>query len=151
MKPAKNDTELYWEEATKALPILVRLAKAKEKIPYGPLGKLIGINNPRIVYRPLELVGNKLKELGGAQRKIPQIQCIVVRQDTKKPGDGIFSHIRGSVENEWEKIFGYKQWDSVLDELGLPASSKTASEIRKIKNLPRPSGVAVQKEKSMKS
>ena len=126
-----DENERWHEEAQEALQILVPLAKAKRRVSYGRLGKWIGVPNAQNMNMPLDLIGNRLRELGG-KGEIPQIQSIVVNKNTGMPGDGIYSHINGTVEEEWEKIFAYKRWDSVLAGFGLPPSSSTAREIKEI-------------------
>ena len=128
-----DKNERWHEEAQEALQILAPLAKANKKVPYNRLGKWIGIPFPLNVNMPLGLIGRRLKKLGKLwKEEIPQIQAIVVNERTGKPGEGIYSHISGTIEEEWEKISAYKRWDSVLAGFGLPPSSKTTSEIKEI-------------------
>jgi len=128
-----DKSERWHEEAQKALPILVLLAKAGQRVSYGRLGKWIGVPNAQNMNMPLDLIGRRLKKLGKLwKEEIPQIQTIVVNAGTGKPGKGIFSHISGTVEEEWEKIFAYKRWGFVLASFGLPPSSRTAREIKEI-------------------
>lgn len=129
-----NGNKLYQKRARKALPILVRQAKAGKKIYYADLAEEIDVPNPRNLNYPLGSIGTTLKELSQSWgEKIPQIQCIVVSQSTELPGEGIGWFItdtnefkklskkqkRALIDRVLTKIFGYSKWDSVLNALGL--------------------------------
>ena len=124
----------YQIRARNALPVLVRQAKAGQKIYYADLANEIGIPNPRNLNYPLGSIGTALIELSEKWgEEIPQIQCIVVNQSTELPGEGIewfisdtkqFSKLnlkqkKALVDGVLAKIYGYDKWDKVLEELGL--------------------------------
>jgi hypothetical protein len=141
--------KLYQERAREALPILVRQAKAGQKIYYADLAGEIDIPNPRNLNYPLGSIGTELKKLSKKWgEEIPQIQCIVVNQTTELPGEGIgwfisdtkqFSKLssrqkKALVDGVLAKIFGYDKWDSVLEELGLgpaPISDSVKNKVEK--------------------
>ena len=124
----------YQIRARNSLPVLVRQAKAGQKIYYADLANEIGIPNPRNLNYPLGSIGTALIELSEKWgEEIPQIQCIVVNQSTELPGEGIewfisdtkqFSKLnlkqkKALVDGVLAKIYGYDKWDKVLEELGL--------------------------------
>ena len=124
----------YQIRARNALPVLVRQAKAGQKIYYADLANEIGIPNPRNLNYPLGSIGTALIELSEKwDEEIPQIQCIVVNQSTELPGEGIewfisdtkqFSKLnlkqkKALVDGVLAKIYGYNKWEEVLEELGL--------------------------------
>lgn len=126
--------KLYQLRAKEALPILVRQAKASQKIYYADLANEISIPNPRNLNYPLGSIGTALMELSKKWgEEIPQIQFIVVNQSTGLPGEGIewfikdtkqFSKLsskqkKALVDGVLAKIYGYNKWDKVLNELGL--------------------------------
>ncbi len=82
--------KLYQQRARAVLPVLVRQAKATQKIYYGDLAAEVSIPNPRNLNYPLGSIGNALKSLSKKWAiKIPQIQCIVVNKGSELPGEGI--------------------------------------------------------------
>lgn len=139
--------KLYQIRARKALPILVRQAKAGQKIYYEDLAEEIGIPNPRNLDYPLGSIGTALKELSEEWgEEIPQIQCIVVNQKTELPGKGISWFIsdtkqfaklsskqkKALVDGVLTKTFGYDKWDSVLEALGLDAAPISEAVKKKV-------------------
>lgn len=140
--------KLYQVRARKSLPILVRQAKAGQKIYYADLAEEIGIPNPRTLNYPLGSIGTALKELSEEwEEEIPQIQCIVVNQTTELPGEGIgwfisdakqFSRLSSKqkkvlVDGVLAKIFGYDKWDSILEAFGLDPAPVSDSVKKKVK------------------
>jgi len=142
-----HGNKLYQERARKALPILVRQAKASEKIFYEDLAEELGMPNPRNLNYPLGSIGKTLQEIGKSwKEKIPPIQCLVVNKNTGLPGEGISGFI--SYKNEFKKastkkkealvklvlaeISDYHRWDSVLKYLGLEPASIPESVIQEI-------------------
>lgn len=141
--------KLYQERARKALPILVRQAKAGQKIYYADLASEIDVSNPRNLNYPLGSIGTALKDLGEEWgEEIPQLQCIVVNQNTELPGEGIgwfisdtkqFAKLsskqkKALVDGVLAKIFGYNKWDTILKKFGLdpaPVSDGVKKKVEK--------------------
>ncbi len=125
--------KLYQQRAREVLPILVRQAKAAQKIYYSNLAEEVGIPNPRNLNYPLGSIGNALKSLSKKLKiEIPQIQCIVVNKGTELPGEGIgwfidktdFKKLTTKQKNEivnrvLSEIFAFDKWDEVLAALDL--------------------------------
>lgn len=125
--------KLYQQRARDVLPILVRQAKAAQKIYYSDLAAEIGISNPRTLNYPLGSIGNALKSLETKWgKKIPQIQCIVVSKGSELPGEGIGWFIdkndfkklstrqkREIINHVLSDVFAFDKWDEVLLDLGL--------------------------------
>src|SRR5579883_1071077 len=89
-KQGADQDKLFVQRAYKALPVLVRQARAGRPTTYGDLAKEIGIQNWRQLGKVLGYIGEKLMELGEANNKdIPPINCLVVNKDTGLPGEGI--------------------------------------------------------------
>ena len=144
-----DGNKLYQQRARMALPILVRQAKAGKKIYYADLAKEIDIPNPRNLNYPLGSIGTALKELSESwKEEIPQLQCIVVNQNTGLPGEGIgwfitdttkFKNLsskqqKALVDGVLAKIYGYNKWDSVLAAFRLePASIDKEIRIKVLK------------------
>lgn len=110
------------------LPILVRQAMARQKIPYGKLGEEIGVHHRALRY-PLGYIRKMLGKLGKQwKEEIPHIQGLVVNQDTGLPGDGVIflfgrrlnpREKEAIVEQKLGDIFSYPKWLDVLNALGL--------------------------------
>lgn len=125
--------KLYQQRARDVLPILVRQAKAAQKIYYSDLAEEVGIPNPRNLNYPLGSIGNALKSLSKKWNiEIPQIQCMVVNKRTELPGEGIgwfldkrdFKKLNAKQRREIINrvlldIFAFDKWDDVLAALGL--------------------------------
>jgi hypothetical protein len=80
----------YQERARRALPILVRQAKAHETMFYGDLAAELGMSNPRTLNWPLGAIGNSMLRLAESwDRRVPPIQALVINKSTGLPGDGI--------------------------------------------------------------
>lgn len=110
------------------LPILVRQAMARQKIPYGKLGEEICVHHRALRYA-LDCIGNTVLELGKRwSEEIPPIQALVVNKETGLPGKGV-DFLReivvnprqkeAIVEEKLGKIFSYPKWLDVLKALGL--------------------------------
>lgn len=144
-----HGNKLYQERARKALPILVRQAKASEKIFYEDLAEELGMPNPRNLNYPLGSIGITLQELGKSwKEEIPPIQCLVVNKNTGLPGEGISGFISYKNEPEFKKastkkkealvklvlaeISDYHRWDSVLKHLGLEPAPIPESVIQEV-------------------
>ena len=84
-----SGNSLSQTRARAILPILVRQAMARQKIPYGKLGEEVGVHHRALRY-PLGCIRKILDELSEQWREdIPSIQGIVVNQDTDLPGDSV--------------------------------------------------------------
>ncbi len=136
--------KLYQQRARAVLPVLVRQAKATQKIYYGDLAAEVSIPNPRNLNYPLGSIGNALKSLSKKWAiKIPQIQCIVVNKGSELPGEGIGWFIdkkdfkklttrqkRERVNHVLSDVFTFNRWDDVLLALGLqPTQNKSIETI----------------------
>ena len=125
--------KLYQERARRALPILVRQAKARQPITYSDLAKELGMANPRNLNFVLGSVGETLKALSRKwNEEIPLINMLVINKMTGRPGTGIGLFVGGQeafeklplriqtaiVEGELRKIYGYKKWNEVMNSLG---------------------------------
>lgn len=160
--------KLYQQRARQALPILVRQAKAGRTIYYADLAEEIDIPNPRNLNYPLGSIGTELQELGESWgEEIPQIQCIVVKQNTELPGEGVGGFIsdtknfkklnakqkKALVDGVLVRIFGYDKWDSVLDALELepsPISESVKEKVQKAASSKRGAGGEGEQHKKLK-
>lgn len=163
-----DGNKLYQQRARVALPILVRQAKAGKKIYYADLAEEIGIPNPRNLNYPLGSIGTSLKELSEVWGEdIPQIQCIVVNQNTELPGEGIGWFItdtnkfkklsskqkKALVDGVLTKIFSYDKWNSVLNALGLqptPISESVRKKVQKTAATQKGAGGEGEQHKKLK-
>jgi hypothetical protein len=124
----------YQERARRALPILVRQAKAGRTILYGELADELGISNPRTLGWPLGAVGNEMLKLGGRWGcKVPPIQALVVNKGSGLPGEGISWFApdaaqfkaaplrlrRQIIDVMLLEVFSFCRWDKVLETYGL--------------------------------
>jgi len=163
-----DGNKLYQRRARKALPILVRQAKAGQKIYYQDLANEIDMQNPRNLNYPLGAIGTTLNGLGGKwEEEIPPIQCIVVNQTTELPGNGISWFISGInqfaklnskqkkalVDGVLAKIYGYNKWDLVLKVLGLqpaPISEDIKKKVERAASRSRGGGGESEQHKKLK-
>jgi len=136
--------KLYQQRARMVLPVLVRQAKAEERVTYGQLAEELGIPNARTLNHVLDMVGRALIDLGRQwQTTIPSINSLVVKQDTRLPGSGFEGFapdpklFRSGTKREREKmieglcadIYRYKRWDDVLAASNLePAKPPVLSQ-----------------------
>ena len=137
--------KLYQQRAQLVLPILVRQALSSKKITYKSLSSELGIPNARNLNYILGSVGATLSELNKEKKwatmKIPQIQCLVVNQNTGLPGEGVDGLIMSEqtreklspVERELrikmlhEQIYTFTEWHAVLESLKLKAVTSAPS------------------------
>ena len=130
--------KLYQERARRALPILVRQAKAQQPMFYGELAAEVGAPNPRTMNYPLGAIGQALLNLGKTWgRRVPPIQALVVSKATGLPGDGIAFFAPGAadfkkasrqerqliVDRMLHEVFTYPDWYLVLEALELRPTS----------------------------
>ena len=89
IKDVLNGDMLYQKRARKALPILVRQAKAEQPIIYSDLAQELNMPNPRNLDYVLGAIGNALIGLGKERgEKIPPIQSLVINKGSLMPGEG---------------------------------------------------------------
>lgn len=130
--------KLYQERARRALPILVRQAKAHQTMFYGELAAELGASNPRTMDYPLGAIGQALLDLEETWgRPVPLIQALVVNKATGLPGDGIGFFAPSAadfkkasrqerqliVDRMLLEVFTYRDWDLVLEALELRPTS----------------------------
>ena len=126
--------KLYQVRARKALPLLVRQARAGTPIYYSDLAHELGMPSPRNLNYVLGSVGTAIERLSKKwKEKVPPVQCLVVNKANGLPGEGIGWFItkkedfrklprrqqRALVEAELQKVFTYPRWNDVLHELKL--------------------------------
>ena len=132
--------KLYQVRARKALPILVRQAKAQQTITYTDLAIELEMPNPENLNFVLGAIGNSLKKLKKLEKilrePIPLINVIVINKNSLLPGSGIGLFLtdrerdrfkNGSNEekkrlledNYYSKLYNFQHWDKVLSELKL--------------------------------
>ena len=139
--PLWEGNKLYQERARRALPLLVRQAKAGRTITYGKLADELCMPNARNLNYPLGSIRASLQLLGKKWRKdiLPGIQVLVVNKNTKLPGTGIalFSEtdtdFPGQVEAEQARVYAYPRWDDVLRDLNLESAPSNATLVETAK------------------
>lgn len=130
--------KLYQKRARKALPILVRQAKAEQPIYYSDLAEELNMPNPRNLNYVLGAIGNSLKKLAKEwDEEIPLINVLVINKNDNLPGEGIGyfiknrePHFENSSKREKRRllniylseVFKYSKWDKVLKALKLEQS-----------------------------
>lgn len=146
-EPISGD-KLYQQRARKAFPVLVRQALSGTAITYEDLAEELEMPNPRNLNYVLGSIGNAINNLKEEwEEDIPPIQCLVINKNNGLPGEGISWFIsdkntyrklpkkqkQQAVNAEHIKIFAYKYWLDVLNELNLqPIQSKYKSLIKKL-------------------
>lgn len=122
------------KQAQVILRILVKLAMDPQKptITYGELARQIDTFHLALRY-PLGRIGEAIFELGEEwEEDIPEIQGLVVNQDTRLPGDSVNFLYNRQLSNEekkkkvkkvHKKIFEYPKWLDVLEAFGLSNKS----------------------------
>ena len=139
--PLWEGNKLYQERARRALPLLVRQAKAGRTITYGKLADELCMPNARNLNYPLGSIRASLQLLGKKWGKeiLPRIQVLVVSKNTKLPGTGIalFSEtdtdFPGRVEAEQARVYAYQRWDDVLRDLNLESAPSNATLVETAK------------------
>lgn len=138
--------KLYIDRARKALPILVRQARAGKTITYSDLAEEMEMPNPRNLNYVLGAIGNALVTLAEREKieAIPVINCLVVNQNSGLPGEGInwfipketFEKQSKNQQKETLKvllagIYTYPDWYWVLEGLGVePVKNKVKIETK---------------------
>ena len=139
--PLWEGNKLYQERARRALPLLVRQAKAGRTITYGKLADELCMPNARNLNYPLGSIRASLQLLGKEWGKDipPGIQVLVVNKNTKLPGTGIalFSEtdtdFPGQVEAVQARVYAYPRWDDVLRDLNLESAPSNATLVETAK------------------
>ncbi|MCK4825549.1 hypothetical protein KA005_57910 [bacterium] len=134
IKTSLDGEKLYQQRARKALPLLVRQAKAEHTIYYSDLAQELKMPNPRNLNYVLGTIGNALIQLGKLHRRdIPPIQSLVINKNTNMPGEGFEGFLpdvtafrksssrrkRMIIHQLHDNIFQYDKWDYVLEFFNL--------------------------------
>ena len=110
----------YQERARRALPILVRQAKANQPVFYQQLADELGMLNPRNLNYPLGSIGQTLLELGARwNESIPPIQCLVINQADRIPGEGFAWFMPGIDWKRLSKAAKRRHTDFMVQRIGL--------------------------------
>ena len=137
-KPFTAGDELYQQRAREAFPILVRQAIARKPIFYADLAAELGMPNARNLNYVLGSVGQALIEKAQLTGEtIPPITCLVLNQKTKLPSNGVAwfmpehsftklsaSEKRSVVDAQFQNIYAYRKWETLLQEFGLPLAER---------------------------
>lgn len=134
----------YQERARRALPILVRQAKARNPIYYSALTPELGMKNPRNLNFVLGAIGRTIEEYNlKHNEKVPAIQSLVINKSTGLPGTGIGPFLedeqsyaslslmqqRDIVQASLQKVYNYPHWQKFLEECGLKYEADNFSDI----------------------
>lgn len=127
--------KLYQQRAQRALPILVRQARAQQPIYYSQLAQELGMPNARNLNYVLGSIGETLLQISTKWGvDIPSINTLVINKNTLLPGSGVFwvangppnykelsiSEKRDIIAGEFHNIYNFDRWLELLDELGFP-------------------------------
>lgn len=140
-----NGDTFSQQKARKALPILVRQAKAKQPIIYSDLAQELEMSNPRNLNYVLGAVGNALLELGKKwNQAIPPIETIALNKHTGLPGEGFerflskeqlalfkngsITEKKAIIQQLHHLIFQYDSWDDILTFFNLSKMTPKKSE-----------------------
>ena len=126
--------------AQAALPILIELAKATKKIPYGELGIELEIphhSEDRIMSKMLGCIVTTLARLGKEwNEELPYLTALVVSTDTGYPNYPSDTP-NEEFDAEFERIYKYQHWDAVqhklLSEPESDVQKSIAEELRGIR------------------
>lgn len=144
MDELKGD-KLYQQRARKALPLLVRQAKAEQPIIYSGLAEELDMPNARNLNYVLGYIGGALQDLSKKWNiNIPPIQSLVVNKFTGIPGEGFWglagleSFAKSSLKQKkllitqmLQEIYQFDQWEEVLKEFGLRPLLNDFAKIQK--------------------
>jgi len=129
-----NGQKKFQQRAVRALPKLVRQAKAEETIFYSDLAHELGMPNPRNLNKVLGAVADVIRKLRKTWKKpVPWLNFVVVNRHTGMPGKGVAGIVsnptafrRGTrayrrrvVRMILHEVFSYRDWDRLLAHLGL--------------------------------
>ena len=110
--------KLYHKRARRAFPLLVRQAEAGNPITYSDLAEEIDIPFPLNLNYVLGLIGRVLEELSKQRKKkIPPLQCVVIRKQTGLPGEGIGWFLKKTNRKEFGDLSKPRQRKIVQAEL----------------------------------
>ena len=141
-KSAFAGDRLYQIRARRALPLLVRQARASQPIRYGDLAEELEMPNPRNLNYVLGAVGRAIQELEAEWKsRIPKLTSIVVNKYTGQPSDGIIEFLdypdvyksalpevrRAMVKAAREEVYAYPHWSEVLHHWHLAAAGPVGS------------------------
>lgn len=151
-----SGNKLYQQRARRALPILVRQARAHQPILYSEISAELGMSNPRTMNWPLGAIGNELLALGERWRTdIPPIQALVVNKSHGLPGEGLAWFApdaaeyrqaptglrRKIVDKMLVRVYAYPHWERVLSEFGLEPLPPVVASIPALKSVFATGGV----------
>lgn len=142
-RPFTEGAEPFQLRARAALPLLVRQAKAQHTIFYSDLAAELGIPFVLNLNFVLGSIGQTLLKLGRERGiEIPPIQCIVINQTDRLPGEGVGVFIakedfrrmtkreqRAVVRAQLLKIYAYTGWDEVLAAFGMQPAALNFSRL----------------------
>ena len=123
------------QTARLALRHLVRAAQRRETLTYKGLGDEIGEH-----HRPLPRVLGHIRDDICRKKGFPIITALVVRDDTRLPGDEFLPEgSRGLTDAEFKRkfeehrdaVFACERWDDLLADLGLSPIPKTFEDLNK--------------------
>jgi hypothetical protein len=126
-------TELSRENGNRLLPFLVQAARTRNMLTYGELSKKAGVP-----LRPINNALGYIRDEVCIPRNLPLITAIVIKIDTKMPGDSWLpegtSHLspeeyRLEFEKFRDNVFSYQGWEELLEELGLQPVEPTLEDL----------------------
>lgn len=134
------------ERARRALPILVRQARAEQPITYKDLSIELGMDHHRPVKTPAGYIGYTLNAIGNTRgwkrRPPPPLQSLVVNKHSGFPGsgvDGFMSAAYREAQTQRQKtaalkgvhsqLYAYPHWEELLDYLELDPAPLTLDNI----------------------
>lgn len=142
LSPYLSGDKKFQRKARVIFPILVRQAKAGEKITYSDLAKEAGYSNSRNLNYPLGAIGETIGHISNVWKEdIPVIQSLVVSKTLGVPSHGISGFFTKKdyntlnlrqkkmyIEQELLAVFSYQKWDDLLLESGLsPEKNKISN------------------------
>ncbi len=108
----KRGTKSYEQLARRALPILVRQARARQPLFYSDLARELDMKNPRNLTEVLGTIGKALNALALRwHQHIPPIQSLVINKRRHIPGVG-FATI-APVAQDWATVTPFERRDEV--------------------------------------
>lgn len=135
------------ERARRALPILVRQARAERPITYLDLSRELGMSHHRPVRYAAGHVGYALQALarqpGWKRRPPPPLQSLVVNKGTGLPGSGVNEFMgrafrqaqtrrqrEAALNGVYAQIYSYPHWEELLELLEIdPAPAALDDEV----------------------
>jgi hypothetical protein len=128
-----KSTKLFQQRAVRALPLLIRQAKAEQTITYSALATELQIPNPRNLNHILGAVASAILKLSKTWKvRIPALNLVVVNKYSGLPGkgaagipdvaafrQGTLSYRRKTIDKILHDVFSFPNWDKVLAHFGL--------------------------------